>query len=117
MKLRNINEHFMWRAAQLLNQQSSEQRNGEGKFYKSHYTIPCALPAPLSLTHSTVWFFSVLLWRWNGCVSAAALGNQDEFHKEAWNHYWKAVAEVIPGEEQDIENMTGKKYAEKKLST
>jgi hypothetical protein len=28
----------------------------------------------------------------------------------------KSCAEVIPGEVQDIENMTGKKYAEKKLS-
>ncbi|KAK7335495.1 hypothetical protein VNO80_27375 [Phaseolus coccineus] len=40
------------------------------------------------------------------------LENQDKFHKEAHQHYWKAIAEIIPREVPNIEKRRGKKEAE-----
>ncbi|XP_003539531.2 clathrin light chain 1 [Glycine max] len=44
------------------------------------------------------------------------LANQEKFHKEAHNHYWKAIAEIIPREVPNIEKRRGKKEAENKPS-
>ncbi|XP_047166177.1 clathrin light chain 1 [Vigna umbellata] len=40
------------------------------------------------------------------------LSNQEKFHKEAHQHYWKAIAEIIPREVPNIEKRRGKKEAE-----
>ncbi|XVE92774.1 hypothetical protein REPUB_Repub01dG0128500 [Reevesia pubescens] len=44
------------------------------------------------------------------------LANQEKFHKEAHQHYWKAIAELIPREVANIENKRGRKDPDKKTS-
>ncbi|KAK7401966.1 hypothetical protein VNO78_13872 [Psophocarpus tetragonolobus] len=44
------------------------------------------------------------------------LSNQEKFHKEAHQHYWKAIAEIIPREVPNIEKRRGKKEVENKPS-
>ena len=47
----------------------------------------------------------------NECVQIY-LSNQEKFHKEAHQHYWKAIAEIIPREVPNIEKRRGKKEPE-----
>jgi hypothetical protein len=44
------------------------------------------------------------------------LANQEKFHKEADEHYWKAIAEIIPREVPSIDKRRGRKDDEKKPS-
>ncbi|XWS63400.1 hypothetical protein CRYUN_Cryun06bG0093700 [Craigia yunnanensis] len=44
------------------------------------------------------------------------LANQEKFHKEAHQHYWKAIAELIPREVANIEKKRGRKDPDKKPS-
>ncbi|XWS39471.1 hypothetical protein CRYUN_Cryun18bG0057400 [Craigia yunnanensis] len=44
------------------------------------------------------------------------LTNQEKFHKEAHQHYWKAIADFIPREVPNIEKKRGKKDPDKKPS-
>ncbi|KAJ6763825.1 CLATHRIN LIGHT CHAIN [Salix purpurea] len=44
------------------------------------------------------------------------LANQEKFHKEADQHYWKAIADIIPREVPNIEKRRGRKDDEKKPS-
>lgn len=44
------------------------------------------------------------------------LVNQEKFHKEAHQHYWKAIAELIPFEVPNIEKKRGRRDPDKQTS-
>lgn len=50
------------------------------------------------------------------CVAQLYLANQEKFHKEVGQQYWKAIAELIPREVPNIEKKRGRKDPDKKPS-